>query len=53
MTTDHRLLSDRFPRASRYDPDWLIANASGGANSLWLAEWLSEVVDLRPDMRFD
>jgi SAM-dependent methyltransferase len=48
---DARLLSELFPRASRYDPDWLIASASGGANSLWLAEWLTEVVELRPGMR--
>ena len=51
MTTDNRLVSDLFPRASRYHPDWVIASASGGASSLWLAEWLSEVVDLRPGMR--
>ena len=43
----YRLVSDLFPRASRYNPDWLIASTSGGANSLWLAEWLSEVVDLK------
>jgi cyclopropane fatty-acyl-phospholipid synthase-like methyltransferase len=48
---DLRLTSDRFPRASRYNPDWLISSISGGANSLWLAEWLSEVVDLKPGMR--
>jgi ubiquinone/menaquinone biosynthesis C-methylase UbiE len=51
MTSDSRLVSDRFPRASRYHPDWLIASISGGANSLWLAEWLAEVLDLRPGMR--
>lgn len=51
MTTDTRLLSEHFPRASRYHPDWLIASISGGANSLWLAEWLSEVVELKPGMR--
>jgi SAM-dependent methyltransferase len=51
MDTDTRFLSDLFPRASRYHPDWLIASISGGANSLWLAEWLSEVVELKPGMR--
>jgi SAM-dependent methyltransferase len=51
VAADTRLVSERFPRASRYNPDWLIASMSGGANSLWLAEWLSEVVDLRPGMR--
>jgi SAM-dependent methyltransferase len=48
---DARLVSDLFPRASRYNPEWLISSISGGANSLWLAEWLSEVIDLKPDMR--
>jgi ubiquinone/menaquinone biosynthesis C-methylase UbiE len=51
MTADHRLLSEHFPRASRYHPDWVMSCASGGANSLWLTEWLSEVVPLRPGMR--
>ena len=50
MPADTRLASERFPRASRYNPDWVIASVSGGANSLWLAEWLSEVLDLRPGM---
>jgi ubiquinone/menaquinone biosynthesis C-methylase UbiE len=51
MTTDNRLVSDRFPRSSKYHPDWCIATASGGANSLWLTEWLAEAMDLRPGMR--
>jgi len=51
VVADRRLLSDLFPRASRYNPDWLISSISGGANSLWLAEWLGEVVDFRPGMR--
>jgi ubiquinone/menaquinone biosynthesis C-methylase UbiE len=51
MSSDQRLVSARFPRASRYHPDWVLANASGGANSLWLAEWLSSALDLRPGMR--
>ena len=48
---DTRLSSDRFPRSNEYHPQWVIANASGGANALWLTEWLSTVVDLRPGMR--
>lgn len=43
--------SDRFPRASAYNPDWVLAHASGGANSLWLAEWAAPVLDLQPGMR--
>src|SRR6476620_6695355 len=51
MMADNRLLSDRFPRSSTYHPDWVIANASGGANSLWLTEWLTASMDLRSGMR--
>lgn len=48
---DERLISERFPRSSSYDPDWVLASASGGANALWLTEWLAESLDLRPGMR--
>jgi SAM-dependent methyltransferase len=51
MTVDHRLISERFPRASKYDPEWILAGVSGGANPLWLSEWLSESMNLRPGMR--
>src|SRR5215467_11876426 len=51
MTVDERLLSDRFPRASGYHPEWVLAGVSGGANPLWLTEWLAEALDLRPGMR--
>lgn len=46
-----RLFVERFPRASRYDPDWVVASASGGANALWLTEWLTETLELRPGLR--
>ncbi len=48
---DERLTCEQFPKGSAYHPDWLIAGVSGGANPLWLTEWLSEVLDLRPGMR--
>ena len=51
MVSDNRLISDRFPRSSKYHPDWVIANASGGANCLWLTEWLTSAMDLHPGMR--
>ncbi len=51
MSADQRLVSERFPRASTYHPDWVIANVSGGANALWMTEWLTEAMDLRPGMR--
>ena len=49
--SDQRLITDRFPRASRYHPDWVLAAVSGAANPLWLTEWLAEAMDLRPGMR--
>lgn len=51
MASDERLVSERFPRSSRYHPEWVLAGASGGANPIWLAEWLTEALDLRPGMR--
>ena len=48
---DTRLMSDRFFRSNRYNPEWVIAGASGGANALWLTEWLTTEMDLRPEMR--
>src|SRR5207253_2346246 len=51
MASDDRLLTERFPRASQYHPEWVVTNASSGANALWLTEWLAEALDLRPGMR--
>ena len=51
VIADERLISDRFPRASGYHPEWVLAGVSGGANPLWLTEWLTESLDLRPGMR--
>jgi SAM-dependent methyltransferase len=45
------LISSRFPRSNRYHPDWILSTVSGGANSLWMTEWLTEAMDLRPGMR--
>ena len=53
MTSDANILlafQSEFPRAARYDPDWVIDNMMG-PNALWLAESLSQVMDLRPGMR--
>ena len=51
MTTDQRFVSARFPRSARYHPDWILSCVSGGANSLWMTEWLAEALDLRPGMQ--
>ncbi len=51
MVSDHRLVSERFPRSSKYHAEWVMASVSGGANSLWLTEWLAPALNLRPGMR--
>jgi cyclopropane fatty-acyl-phospholipid synthase-like methyltransferase len=51
VTSDKRLVSERFPRSSRYHPEWVLANASEGANALWVTEWLTGALDLRPGTR--
>ena len=51
MDPDRRLVSERFPRASQYHPEWVLTHASGGANALWLTEWLMSAIDVRPGMR--
>lgn len=51
MTPNNQLVSDRFPRSSQYHAEWVLANASGGANALWLTEWLAAALDLKPWMR--
>jgi cyclopropane fatty-acyl-phospholipid synthase-like methyltransferase len=51
MASDKRLVSGQFPLSAKYDPDWLLASASGGSNPLWLAEWLSSAMDLKSGMR--
>jgi cyclopropane fatty-acyl-phospholipid synthase-like methyltransferase len=48
---DPRFHTTKFPRSSAYDPEWIMASASGGANSLWLAEWLTSKLELQPGMR--
>jgi SAM-dependent methyltransferase len=45
-----RLSRREFPRASTYDPRWLLENAMG-PHVLWLAEWLAGVMTLHPGMR--
>src|ERR1700683_4979075 len=51
MISDMPLVSKRFPRAAKYNPDWVLASVSGAANPLWLSEWLAAAMDLRPGMR--
>ncbi len=50
MNLPDRLVNPRFPRSSRYHPDWIKA-AGMGAHPLWITEWLAEKLELRPGMR--
>ncbi len=50
MTPTERLIVAEFPRSNAYHPEWLLASASGGANSVWLVDWLTSVLDLKPGM---
>ena len=40
----------QFPRASKYDPEWVMTNQMG-PNVLWLTEWVSDLMDFKPGMR--
>src|SRR5947208_15662933 len=51
MNSDRRFTSEQFPRSSKYHPEWIVASASGGANSLWLTEWLATALKLQSGMR--
>jgi cyclopropane fatty-acyl-phospholipid synthase-like methyltransferase len=51
MNTDERFVSERFPRAWAYHPEWFLAGVGSAANPLCLAEWLAEALELRPGMR--
>ncbi len=50
MTSTNRLIAPQFPRSNAYHPDWVVQSASGGANSLWLVEWLTSALDLKAGM---
>src|SRR5476649_1452501 len=45
-----RMAKLRFPRSSNYDGRWILDNMMG-PQVLWLAEHLSEVLELKPGMR--
>jgi cyclopropane fatty-acyl-phospholipid synthase-like methyltransferase len=47
---NQRLFRPDFPRSSGYDPHWLMDNAMG-PHALWLAEWLSQRLELTPGMQ--
>ncbi len=45
-----RLAIDQFPRAGKYDPQWVLDNFMG-PNVIWLSEALSQVMSLEPGTR--
>ena len=45
-----RLTLPHYPRSAGYDPAWMLGNLMG-PNAVWLAEALSDVMELRPGMR--
>lgn len=47
---DPLLIKPAFPRASGYDPNWLLENVMG-PHVLWLTEWLTQGINLRSGMR--
>lgn len=51
MKASQSILEPSFPRSNKYSPDWILQCVSGGANSLWLAEWLSSDLGLTPGMK--
>lgn len=51
MDEVQRLLNKpEFPRSARYDAAWVLDNQMG-PNALWLVEWLSQALPLKPQMR--
>ncbi len=49
MNHHNILYQAAFPRSNAYDPDWVMDNQMG-PNALWLAEWLSQKMEIKPDM---
>jgi cyclopropane fatty-acyl-phospholipid synthase-like methyltransferase len=47
---DQNEIAKRFPRSSQYNWDW-VHEGSMGSHALWMAEWLTERMELRPGMR--
>ncbi len=45
-----RLILPTYPRSAKYDPAWVLENMMG-PNVLWLAESLTQVMELQPGMR--
>ena len=44
------LTLENLPLSTKYDPQWIIENQMG-PNALWLTEWLTQAMTLKPGMR--
>lgn len=44
------LTVEQFPLSSKYEPEWMIKNEMG-PSSVWLTEYLTQAMDLKPGMR--
>ena len=51
MTLSNHMIAERFPRSTKYNPEWVLASTSGSANALWITEWLAAAIALRPGLR--
>ena len=47
---DDQDIAQRFPRTQNYPIDW-ITRGGMGSHPLWMTEWMSQKLDLRPGMR--
>ncbi|MFZ4083651.1 MAG: SAM-dependent methyltransferase [Pirellula sp.] len=50
MSLATHFFNPQFPRSNAYHPDWVVESASGGANSIWLIDWLSSTLGLKSGM---
>jgi ubiquinone/menaquinone biosynthesis C-methylase UbiE len=50
MTLDPQIIQQRFPRTQAYNPEW-IKSIGMGSHPLWMSEWLTSGMTLRPGMR--
>jgi len=49
--TVHRFTHARFPTSNQYPEEFFAGTVGGGACSLWLIEWLTQKLELKPGMR--
>lgn len=50
MSLSPEIINAAFPRTQAYNPDW-IKSIGMGSHPLWMTEWLTSSIDLRPGMR--